>query len=109
MPSDPTSDVTISDAPERGRYEAFVDGALAGVLEYESTDDGFELAHTEVWPAFEGRGIAAAIVRFALDDARRRERRITVSCPYVVHYLARHPADRALLARRSKAAPAPSD
>ncbi|MFP5342063.1 MAG: GNAT family N-acetyltransferase [Candidatus Limnocylindria bacterium] len=83
----------IADAPERGRYEAHLDGALAGVLDYVLRRDRIILVHTEVSPGFEGRGVAAAITRFALDDARRLGRRVVVACPYVKRYLARHPGD----------------
>lgn len=81
----------ITDAPERQRYEAHLDGELAGVLDYVIRRDRIILVHTEVWPEFEGRGVAAALTRFALDDARRLERPVIVTCPYVKRYLARHP------------------
>jgi uncharacterized protein len=83
----------IADAPERQRYEAHVDDALAGVLEYVVRRDRIILVHTEVSPEFEGRGVAAALTRFALDDARQLGRRVIAACPYVKQYLARHPDD----------------
>jgi predicted GNAT family acetyltransferase len=83
----------VSDAPERERYEAHVDGGVAGVLEYVVRRDRIILAHTEVSPDFEGRGVAAALTRFALDDARRVGRRVIAACPYVKRYLAKHPGD----------------
>lgn len=83
----------IADAPERQRYEAHVDDALAGVLEYVVRRDRIILVHTQVSPEFEGRGVAAALTRFALDDARQLGRRVIAACPYVKQYLARHPDD----------------
>jgi predicted GNAT family acetyltransferase len=83
----------VVDAVERQRYEASLDGALAGILEYKVRNERIALIHTEVLPAFEGRGVASAIVRFALDDARRRRLRVIATCPYVQGYLARHPED----------------
>ena len=102
MPADPAPEtaVTVADAPERERYEAMVDGTLAGVLEYAVRGDEIELIHTEVLPEFEGRGIAGRIVQVALDDARRRGQGVVVSCPYVRIYLARHPAERDLVVAR---------
>ena len=50
--------------------------------------------HTEVFPGYEGRGIAASLARFALDDARRRSLRVIASCPYLRRYLETHPEDR---------------
>lgn len=83
----------VTDAPEAQRYEARTDGELAGVLEYVVKHGRIALVHTEVAPAFEGRGVAAALVRHALDDARARELRVIATCPYVRAYLAKHPDD----------------
>ena len=85
--------VLVTDAPERQRYEAHLDGTLAGVQEYAVKRDRIALIHTEVPPEFEGHGIAAAITRFALDDARRRGLRVIAICPYVRRYLESHPED----------------
>jgi predicted GNAT family acetyltransferase len=86
--------VVISDATEAQRYEAHLDDDLAGVLEYVLKRGRIALVHTEVVPAFEGRGIGAALARFALDDARHRGLRVIASCPFVRAYLARHPEDQ---------------
>ncbi|HSL75833.1 MAG TPA: GNAT family N-acetyltransferase [Candidatus Limnocylindrales bacterium] len=83
----------ISDAPERGRYEAHLDGALAGILDYVSKRGRIALIHTEVLPAHEGQGIGSALVRHALDHARANDLRVIAVCPYVQSYLARHPED----------------
>ncbi len=83
----------IGDASARDRYEAHIDGELAGVLEYKVTRGRIALIHTEVLPIHEGRGVGSALVRFALDDARRRGLRVIPTCPYVQGYLKRHPAD----------------
>ena len=83
----------VADAPDRQRYEAVLDGALAGILEYKIKQGRLALIHTEVPPAFEGHGIAAAITRFALDDARSRGLRVVAICPYVRRYLESHPED----------------
>jgi predicted GNAT family acetyltransferase len=93
----------VIDAPERERYEAMIDGRLAGVLEYKLRRDRIALVHTEVLPAFEGRGVAATIVRFALGDARRRGLRVIATCPYVKRYLQRHPEDLDIVAVRDPA------
>lgn len=91
--------LVVADAPERERYEAELDGTLAGILEYAHRHGRLALIHTEVLPAFEGRGVAAALVRFALDDARRRGLLVIVICPYVRRYLARHPEDMDIVVR----------
>ena len=83
----------VSDAPDAQRYEARLDGQLAGILEYIVKRGRIALVHTEVAPAFEGRGVGAALARFALDDARGRGLRVIASCPYVRSYLQKHPED----------------
>jgi uncharacterized protein len=90
----------ITDAPERERYEARLDGELAGVLEYIHKRGRIALIHTEVLPIHAGRGVGSALVRFALDDARRRGLRVIATCPYVQGYLARHPEDDDIVVRR---------
>ena len=94
----------ITDAPERERYEAHLDGELAGVLEYVLKHSRIALIHTEVLPEFEGQGIGSALVRHALDDARGRDLRVIATCPYVIGYLQRHPEDDDLVIRRGSAA-----
>lgn len=86
-------DPVVTDAPERHRFEARLDGQLAGILEYASAGGRIDLIHTEVDPDHEGRGIGASLARFALDEARRRGLRVVASCPYVRRYLAKHPGD----------------
>lgn len=55
--SDDTS-VTITNNEAQGRYEARVDGELAGILEYQLGEGIVLFPHTEVHPQFGGRGSA---------------------------------------------------
>ena len=103
--SQPPARPVIADAPERERYEAHLDGELAGVLEYMVKRGRIALIHTEVSPEHEGRGVGSALVRFALDDARRRELQVIATCPYVQSYLTRHPEDDDIVIGRARATP----
>ena len=105
MTSSPARPV-ITDATARERYEAHLDGELAGVLEYKVTRGRIALIHTEVLPVHEGRGVGSALVRFALDDARRRELRVIATCPYVKDYLTRHPEADDIVIDRDRTTPA---
>jgi hypothetical protein len=87
------SDAVIVDAPEQSRYEARIDGELAGILEYVLKHGRLALSHTEVLPDFEGRGVASRLAKFGLDDARRRELGVIVICPFVRSYVQRHPEE----------------
>ena len=84
----------ITDAPEKSRYEARIDGELAGILEYVEKRGRLALSHTEVLPAFEGRGVASRLAKFGLDEARRKELGVIVICPFVRAYIERHPEER---------------
>jgi len=97
--------LVVADAPDRQRYEASLDDDLVGILTYVVKHGRLALIHTEVMPAYEGRGIAAALARFALDDARRRGLLVIASCPYVKHYLDSHPEDLDIVVSRADAPP----
>jgi predicted GNAT family acetyltransferase len=92
--------LVVADAPERQRFEARLDGELAGILTYDVSGGRIDLIHTEVLPAYEGHGIGASLARFALDDARRRGLAVIATCPFVRSYLERHPEDRDIVVSR---------
>lgn len=90
--------VEVVDVPEAHRYEARLDGSLAGFLDYRFRgDDRIVLVHTDVDPAFEGRGIGRSLARHALDDARARGLGVVPRCPFVLAFLERHPEYRDLV------------
>lgn len=81
----------ISDNREAKRYEARVDGKLAGFAEYIRTKEVIAFVHTEVEPQYEGKGIGAALVRASLDEARRDGLAVLPTCPFYAGWIARHP------------------
>jgi predicted GNAT family acetyltransferase len=81
-----------------------IDGELAGSLTYVNKRGRLALIHTGVLPAFEGRGVGAALVRFALDSARARGLKVIATCPYVQAYLDRHPEDDDIVIGRGASA-----
>ncbi|OLT29332.1 GNAT family N-acetyltransferase [Nocardiopsis sp. CNR-923] len=86
-------DLTVVDAPERSRYEASADGRVVGFSAYHLIEEGvLALPHVEVESAFEGRGVASALVRESLDDIRARDLKVVPICPFVRAFLKRHPA-----------------
>ena len=61
-------------------------------LTYRVVDaDTLDFSSTYVEPGRRGRGLAAEVVRAALDHARREGKRVIPSCSYVRAYLLRHP------------------
>ncbi len=80
----------IRDNAAQHRYEAHLDGHLA-VVTYRRAEGRITFIHTVVSPALEGHGVAAKLVRHALDDARHRGLAVIPLCPYVVIFIRRHP------------------
>lgn len=81
----------VRDNPEEARYEAWVDGAVAGFAQYRLTKDRISITHTEVDPAREGAGIGSRLARAVLDDARSRRLSVNPICPFIAEYIRRHP------------------
>jgi uncharacterized protein len=99
-------DLTIIDNPEARRYEARVEGQLAGWVDYGRVRTRLVAIHTEVLPEFGGRGIASALVRRVLDDARAAGQTVTPRCPFFVSHFQRHPEDADLIATHPRGAAA---
>lgn len=81
----------LVDNPELHRYELYVGEELAGQIAYSQRNGAVTLIHTEVDPAFKGRGLGDAIVAAALADLEERGLRMIPVCPFVRSYLERHP------------------
>jgi uncharacterized protein len=85
-------EVEVVDNEELHRFEARVDGAVAGEIVYRERADGrLVLLHTEVDERLEGHGIGSRLVAGTLEDVRSRGLTIVPLCPFVSAYLKRHP------------------
>lgn len=73
------------------RYEIASDGELAGFVNYKLKGSEIELSHTEVLPAFSGKGVGGALAEGALADARKAGRKVVPSCSFIAGYLKKHP------------------
>lgn len=71
------------------RFEAVVDG-YSCVLDYAVSGGRMLIRHTGVPSAVGGRGIAAALVRAAMDWARAAGMRVVPQCSYAAEFVARH-------------------
>ena len=84
-------DLLVTDQPAAMRYEAHLGTELVGFVQYRLLGGRRVLLHTEVLPAFAGRGIGAALARHVLDAAIASDVRVTVKCPFIRTYVERHP------------------
>jgi predicted GNAT family acetyltransferase len=84
-------ELIIVDRPEAQRYEALLEGEVAGFLEYRLAGPRRILLHTEVPPKYGGRGIGGALARHVVDEARTSGARVTAKCPFIRTWLTRHP------------------
>lgn len=92
-----SSSLVVTHNEQASRYEIAVDGFVA-VAEYELQDGRQIFTHTLVPPQLRGRGLAEALVRRALDDARAAGRKVVPACSYVGVFMQRHPDYQALRA-----------
>ncbi|OKI12677.1 GNAT family N-acetyltransferase [Streptomyces sp. CB03911] len=82
---------TVTDNPGRSRFEITEDGELAGFAEYFRHENELAFIHTEIDPAFAGRGLAGVLARAALDAARERGADVLPYCPFIRGWLTKHP------------------
>lgn len=92
-----TAPHTITHNAAERRFETTVDGLLC-VADYRLSGSVMQMTHTGVPTALEGRGIAAALVRAAIDHARAHSLKINPLCTYVRAYMKRHPETHDLIA-----------
>ncbi|MBD8080306.1 GNAT family N-acetyltransferase [Cellulosimicrobium arenosum] len=91
--ADGGGDLRFVDAGDRFEVRAS-DGVVAGFAAYQryGEDPGtLVFTHTEVDPAYEGKGVGSALVSQALDQARQAGEGVVAMCPFVQAYLRRHP------------------
>ncbi|WP_159839320.1 GNAT family N-acetyltransferase [Nocardia sp. CY41] len=74
------------------RYEIYIDDTLAGYADYAEREDlkVRDFHHTLTFPEFRGRGVAAQVVEFALNDSRTAGFSVIPTCWYVEQYISQH-------------------
>ncbi|MFE1646413.1 GNAT family N-acetyltransferase [Microbacterium sp. P01] len=87
-------DTTVTRNDEAGRYEIRVGDVLGGFSEFFTDRKGrVVFPHTEIDPAFGGRGLGSTLVKAALTDAAARGETVRPTCPFVTAYLQKHDID----------------
>ena len=88
----------IRDNQEESQFETTIDGHVALSAYDLEEPNRIVFTHTEVPEALSGRGLAGAIVKFALDCAREKKLTVVPQCAYVASFIKRHPEYEDLLA-----------
>jgi len=87
--------------PDAHRYTMRVDDDVVSVLEYRDHGAGTVMHHTVTIPKYRGKGYAADLVEYAVNDVESHGRGpVTPTCWYVAEWFDRHPERSALLAAR---------
>jgi predicted GNAT family acetyltransferase len=81
---------TVRDNTGAQQFELDVDGQIA-VLAYQRHHNSIVFVHTEVPPPLRGRGIGEQLVKGGIEQAQQAGLRIAATCPFVRHYLEKHP------------------
>jgi len=81
--------IPVVDNPEASQFEAHVDGHVA-LVSYIKHGDSIIFTHTEVPPEHEGKGIGSALIRHALEEARKRSLLVIPKCPFFAAYMQKH-------------------
>lgn len=97
MPDAAQSHPAVARNEDAGRYEALIDGALAGYVEFRERPGRIVFTHTETLPDFSGQGVGSALAEQALADAVARDLTIVPLCPFIARYLQRHEIDGATI------------
>jgi predicted GNAT family acetyltransferase len=86
--------------PDNSRYALLIDGQLAAVADYRVNEDAISIHRTFTQPNHRGKGLAAQVVEFAVDDIENNsQRRVVPMCWYVADWFERNPERQGLLNR----------
>jgi predicted GNAT family acetyltransferase len=80
------------------RFEIALGGEVA-FAEYRLAPGTIVLPHTVVPAAFEGKGVAGRLARYAMQYARDRRLMVIPTCPYMAAYMTKHPETHDLVDR----------
>ena len=69
------------------RSVALLDGQQIGECDYRENEQGWVIVHTEVDPAYGGKGIAKRLVYRIVEAAERRKKKVISVCSYAVKVL----------------------
>ncbi|WP_350561964.1 GNAT family N-acetyltransferase [Psychrobacter sp. CAL346-MNA-CIBAN-0220] len=87
---DSQQDLDINHNEQANRFETTLDGQT-GYISYQERGDTLVYDHTIVPQALGGRGVGSALVKHALDYARKYDKKVVPQCSFVSSYINKHP------------------
>ena len=82
-----THEVTVDFEEDICRSAAYSKDGQIGECDYKKTSDGWVIYHTEVDPAYGGKGIAKRLVYKLVEAAERAGEKVIPTCSYAVKVL----------------------
>jgi uncharacterized protein len=90
---------TFTHESDANRYVLRIDDAIVAVVDYVINGESISFNHTFTDPKLRGKGYAAEIVEFAVNDVEATsDRHIVPMCWYVGKWFDEHPERAALVA-----------
>jgi len=86
-----TPKIRVLHSVPQERYEMYVDDMYVGYLDYVNEPDQVVLTHTVVLNQYSGRGYAAHLVKYVLDDIAKTGKGVVPLCSYVGYFIEQHP------------------
>jgi len=86
------------DNEARSRFELLDGDDVVAFADYVVSRGAVVLPHTEVDPAWRGKGLGALLVGRALDELRRSGRQVVPACWFVAEFIHANPDYQDLLA-----------
>jgi uncharacterized protein len=91
---------TIDHEPDAQRYVLRIDGSVIAVADYAINAGQISFTHTFTNPLQRGKGYAARVVEFAIDDVETTTKlRVVPMCWFVADWFEAHPERSGLLER----------
>ena len=84
------TDIAVTRNEDASRYEIRSGDTLAGFAEFLRRPGEILFTHTEIDPAFQGKGLAGLLASEALADAAAGGDVVVPYCPYISKYLKSH-------------------
>lgn len=92
-------EMVVTDKPAEGRFDATIDGAEVGFVEYRLSDGHIILTYIEIEPALRGNDLGARLADIVLEECRARGHKVTPRCGFIAAHMRANPDYEDLLAR----------